>query len=122
MFFHFFAHSTVVPYPDSALTIFDIYFFFLTRFVSLPINFAFPCSSLDLASFIFLPNGKYGYFWFIEYSQFYLQCICRVFFFFAMFLFLVSVGFCMPIICSNCHFNLIFPYNNFQIKIPFPGY
>lgn len=27
MFFHFFAHSTVVPYPDSALTIFDIYFF-----------------------------------------------------------------------------------------------
>ena len=104
----FFAHSTVVPYPDSALTIFDIYFFFLTRFVSLPINFAFPCSSLDLASFIFLPNGKYGYFWFIEYSQFYLQSICRGVFF-SRFLFHVFVGFYMSMIYSNCHFTLIFP-------------
>ena len=59
-------------------------FFSLPGFVSLPINFAFPCSSLDLASFIFLPNGKYGYFWFIEYSQFYLQSICRGVFFFTI--------------------------------------
>ena len=40
----FFAHRTVVPYPDSALTIFDIYFF-----VSLVINYNIYSSNYDIS-------------------------------------------------------------------------
>ena len=42
-----------------------------------------------------------------EQKEVFLSCFCR--FLYASDLF-------------QFHFNLIFPYNNFQIKIPFPGY